>query len=123
MSIDALALRGLLDVPASLADADWKPFRPGIDAVTIYEDGTHGAAAMLLRYAPGASAPAHVHEGFEHIFILMGSQDDERGHHPAGSLLIHPPGSEHRVRSDEGCIVLAIWEKRVRFLAPESPTP
>ena len=114
--MDAVVLRGLLDARTHLADAQWQPFRPGIDAITIYEDGSEGAAAMLLRYQPGAYAPPHVHEGFEHILILSGSQIDERGHHPAGSLLIHPPGSEHRVHSDEGCIALAIWERRVRFL-------
>lgn len=117
--MDAIAIRGLLDTADSLAGRDWKPFQPGIECVPIYETADDGPAAMLLRYQPGAQAPAHRHQGFEHILILSGSQSDERGHHPAGSLLINPPGSEHHVRSDEGCVVLAIWERRVRFLAED----
>ena len=112
--MDALTLRGLLD--AGAAERDWQPFHEGIDCLPIYAQGEDGAAAMLLRYQPGASAPPHLHRGIEHILILSGSQNDERGHHPAGSLLIHPPDTEHRVRSDDGCIALAIWQRRVRFL-------
>lgn len=117
--MNPIAMRGLLDVAATVAAADWKPFHPGIDCVPIYETPDGGPAAVLLRYQPGAAAPAHEHEGYEHILILTGSQTDERGHHPAGSLLINPPGTQHHVRSEEGCIVLAIWERRVRFLRLE----
>lgn len=109
-------MRGLLDVAALADQSGWQFFHTGIDCLPIYETPNGGPAAMLLRYQPGASAPAHVHEGVEHILILSGSQSDERGHHPVGSLLIHPPGTEHHVRSDEGCIVLAIWERRVRII-------
>jgi hypothetical protein len=34
----------------------------------------------------------------------------------AGSLVINSPGTRHAVVSDEGCILLAIYEKPVRFL-------
>ncbi|MGQ0618874.1 MAG: cupin domain-containing protein [Panacagrimonas sp.] len=117
--MNAIAMRGLADVTALAETQQWKPFHAGIDCVPIYETPDNGPAAMLLRYQPGAQAPVHVHEGHEHILILSGSQIDERGHHPVGSLLIHPPGTEHHVRSDEGCIVLAIWERRVRFIEDE----
>lgn len=113
--MDAIAIRGLLDVAATVKAQDWKPFHPGIESALIYETPDDGPGAMLLRYEPGAHAPAHIHQGFEHILILSGSQTDERGHHPTGSLLIHPPGSLHHVHSDDGCVVLAIWERRVRF--------
>lgn len=114
--MNSIAMRGLLDVAATVAEGDWQPFQPGITCVPIYETPDDGPAAMLLRYAPGARAPAHEHQGYEHILILSGSQTDERGHHPVGSLLINPPGTKHHVRSDEGCVVLAIWARRVRFL-------
>jgi anti-sigma factor ChrR (cupin superfamily) len=118
--MNALALRGLLDIAAHASDYDWQPFHPGIDCVPIYDGGQGGSAAMLLRYQPGARAPAHHHIGHEHILILSGSQSDERGRHPTGSLLIHPPGTDHHVYSEDGCIVLAIWEKRVRFIENSS---
>jgi len=32
------------------------------------------------------------------------------------AVVINPPGTRHSVSSDEGCIVLAIWQAPVRFL-------
>lgn len=117
--MNPIALRGLFDMERFAAAHQWQPFHPGIDCLPIYETPDDGPAAMLLRYQPGASAPVHLHQGIEHILVLSGSQDDERGHHPAGSLMIHPPGTDHHVRSDEGCVVLAIWERRVKMVEGE----
>jgi len=33
-----------------------------------------------------------------------------------GSLIINPPGTSHSILSENGCIVLAIYEKPVKFL-------
>lgn len=112
----AIVLEGLLDVANTLRPEDWKPFHPGIVCHPIYETADDGPAAMLLRYAAGAHAPVHVHQGYEHIFVLSGSQTDERRRHVAGSFMVHPPGTEHRVHSEDGCVVLAIWERRVRLI-------
>jgi anti-sigma factor ChrR (cupin superfamily) len=71
-----------------------------------------------VRYRRGAPAPLHEHLGFEHIVMLEGSQADERGIYPAGTLAINPAGSRHSVWSDDGCVALLIWEKPVRFLEP-----
>lgn len=109
-----------LNLPQLLAQAEaqgWQPFHSGIDCYPIYAEGEQGPAAMLLRYQPGAHAPPHLHQGFEHILVLSGSQTDERGRHGVGTLLIQEPGSEHRLYSEDGCVVLAIWEKRVKMLA------
>jgi anti-sigma factor ChrR (cupin superfamily) len=93
---------------------DWKPFHPGVSIARLYkEDDGHTAA--LLRYEPGATVPQHVHPGYEHLFILSGDQVDQVGEHPAGTLLVNPPGSAHQVTSPSGCLVLAIWEQPPRF--------
>lgn len=97
---------------------DFVPFRPGVKAAWLYGRDTDGPAAALLRYAPGTSIPAHRHEAYEHILVLEGVQEDDRGRYPAGTLVINSPGSQHRVSSPEGCLVLVIWEKRVTFLEP-----
>lgn len=101
---------------ADPAGLDWQPFRPGIEAAWLYRTDDNGPAAAYLRYQPGASAPRHQHVGYEHIFILTGSQRDENGLHPAGTLVINPPATAHSVTSDDGCLVLAVWERPVRFL-------
>jgi anti-sigma factor ChrR (cupin superfamily) len=58
----------------------------------------------------------HEHKGYEHILILTGSQRDETGISNAGTLVINQPGTRHKVHSDAGCIVLAIYEKPVEFV-------
>jgi anti-sigma factor ChrR (cupin superfamily) len=99
-------------------EAAWTPFRPGIHIQYLYRD-SEGAAAALLRYEPGASIPAHEHLGHEYILVLAGAQSDEHGTYPAGTFIVNPPQSVHRVTSEGGCVVLIIWEKSVRFLEPD----
>lgn len=99
----------------------WQPFRPGVEIHRLYGDGTAGPTAVLLRYRDAAKVPLHAHDGYEHILVLTGSQRDQNGPLRAGTLAIHPPGTTHSVVSDAGCIVLAIYEKPVRFLNRASP--
>ncbi len=96
----------------------WTPWREGIDIFRIYGDGRTGPAAALLRYAPNAEVPLHEHDGHEHIFVLSGFQEDEAGVYRAGTMIVNPPGSRHRVRAPEGCTVLVIWEQPIIFLDP-----
>ena len=114
-------LLGLAQSP----DCTWTPLRPGVDEHRIYGgDGEGGGAggsgplASILRYAPGAQVPYHRHDGYEHVYVLAGSQRDSRGTHRAGTLVVNPPGSRHDVISDEGCIALLIWERAVVFTEP-----
>jgi anti-sigma factor ChrR (cupin superfamily) len=93
----------------------WQPFRDGIEACWLYRNGDHGPAAAYLRYAAGAHVPAHWHAGYEHVLVLQGSQSDRNGRHVACSLVVNEPGSAHEVVSEEGCVVLVIWERPVIF--------
>jgi anti-sigma factor ChrR (cupin superfamily) len=94
----------------------WEPFRDGIEIKRLWGDPRAGASVALLRYQPGARGPRHRHGGFEVIYVVSGSQSDERGTYVAGSLVVNPEGDEHHVRSDEGCVVLLIWERPVEFV-------
>jgi anti-sigma factor ChrR (cupin superfamily) len=110
---NVLILKDLLDIAARQDELSWEPFRPGVDIYRLYKDGEGGAMAALLRYQPGASVPMHAHTGFEHIFVLSGSQTDRNGKHEVGTLVINAPDTRHSVISEAGCIVLVIWEKPV----------
>ncbi len=68
-----------------------------------------------MLYEPGAGVPLHQHLGYEHLIILSQSQTDQRGEREKGTLIINPPGSSHSVSSTLGALVLAIWEKPVKF--------
>lgn len=95
----------------------WAPFRPGVQIHRLHGGGPDEPAAALLQYAPGARVPRHRHTGYEHVFVVTGAQSDERGRYAAGTLIVNPPGSTHSVASDEGCVVLVIWERPVQFEA------
>jgi anti-sigma factor ChrR (cupin superfamily) len=107
----------LSDLPnVNLEALEFRHFRQGIQRANVYLDPATSASTAFLRYQPGATVPLHRHIGYEHIWVLSGSQADDDGVYPTGSVLIHGPGSQHRVWSDEGCLVLAIWERGVEFI-------
>jgi anti-sigma factor ChrR (cupin superfamily) len=94
----------------------WEPFREGVSICRIYGNSKEGPSAALLKYEPGASLPPHRHVGYEHLIVLQGTQIDESGETHAGTLVVNPPGTTHRVRNEGPCVVLAIWERPVEFI-------
>ena len=91
----------------------WRPFRDGVEISEIMS-GT--PAVAMLRYKPGASVPRHLHTGLETIIVLEGTQSDERGDYPAGSVILNPEGTTHAVWSTDGCVVLIQWQRPVEFI-------
>jgi anti-sigma factor ChrR (cupin superfamily) len=55
--------------------------------------------------------------------MLAGEQVDEISKAETGALIINPPGTSHSILSENGCIVLAIYEKPVKFILPLEGTP
>lgn len=94
----------------------FEPFREGIE-IHHLERGSDGEPSVaLLRYAPGASAPLHVHDGLETILVLEGAQSDQNGTYEKGDWVVNPVGSRHTVWSDSGCVILIQWDRPVRFI-------
>jgi anti-sigma factor ChrR (cupin superfamily) len=111
----AIRLTDLFNIGDWHDSLSWQPLSEGVDVYPLYEAGS-GSKAVLLRYQPGSGVAAHRHIGYEHILVLHGKQTDELGTAESGTLTINPPGTAHTISSDAGCIVLAIYEKPVRFL-------
>lgn len=97
-------------------DVAYEPFRDGIEAHWLVRGGQEAPSAAILRYAPGASVPRHRHPGLETIVVLDGTQSDENGDYPAGSVVFNPVGSEHSVWTRGGCVVLIQWNLPVVLL-------
>jgi anti-sigma factor ChrR (cupin superfamily) len=97
-------------------ELDWEPFRPGIRVHWLYRTDQGGGEAALLRYERGATVPLHEHVGWEHIFVLAGSQSDGAALYGKGALMISAPGTQHAIASEEGCVVLAVWQHPVRIV-------
>ena len=117
-----LKLNDLFQISGWQQKLHWKPFLDGVDIYRLYGDNESGPTAALLRFKPGGRVPLHEHTGFEHIFVLSGSQVDENSSAETGSLIINPPGTSHSILSEAGCIVLAIYEKPVKFLSDTTAT-
>lgn len=102
--------------PPDEASLTWEPFRDGVEASWLYRNGADGPAAAFLRYRPGARVPLHRHRGYEHVYILRGSQTDRQGRLGPGSFIVNPPGSQHDVVSEDGCLALLVWQIPVEII-------
>ncbi|MEU3524262.1 cupin domain-containing protein [Streptomyces sp. NPDC038707] len=90
--------------------------RAGAEMHALYttdDTGPGGPAAAVMRYLPGAVAPAHRHPGYELIYVLSGELETDDGVYPANSLLVMPPNSVHAPRSPRGAVGLVVWERPV----------
>ncbi|EHB55877.1 Urea transporter [Mycolicibacterium rhodesiae JS60] len=117
MPVAPITFSNLLEQAKKLrATDDWQPFRSGVTAHWLYNDGDGGPSAVLLRYEAGARVPQHEHVGYEHVFVLEGDEFDENGSYPAGSFTVNPPGTRHSPGSVGGCVALLIYDKAVRFV-------
>jgi anti-sigma factor ChrR (cupin superfamily) len=112
-----LELSNLFNIAEWQHEIPWQPFKDGLEIYRLYGDGESGPNAALIRFKKAGKVPWHTHTGFEHILVLAGVQRDQHGAAMPGTLTINPPGTAHRVESEAGCIVLAIYEKPVEFLA------
>jgi anti-sigma factor ChrR (cupin superfamily) len=116
-------LTGFHDDTFDVEELDFQPLltdgRTGVEMHRLYgpdQTGPGGPSAGLVRYAPGASTPAHLHPGYELIYVLDGQMETDAGVFEAHSLLVQPPSSTHQPRSSTGCLLLIVWEKPVEQL-------
>lgn len=94
-------------------DLPFSYFREGVEIHHIQQGSP---AVAILRYAPGAKVPLHLHTGLETILVLEGVQSDERGDYGKGTVILNPQGTSHSVWSKSGCAVFIQWERPVEFL-------
>lgn len=77
----------------------------------LYQNKATGEMTVLLKWEPGAVLPFHRHPEIEQSWVLEGSFYDHDGICRAGEFVWRQPGSFHETKSDEGCILLAIYRK------------
>jgi anti-sigma factor ChrR (cupin superfamily) len=93
--------------------AEWVPSPEiGVERILLDRDGGEIArATSIVRYAPGARFPAHVHGGGEEFLVLDGEFRDADGIYAAGSYVRNPPGSRHAPWSESGCtLFVKLWQ-------------
>ncbi len=88
---------------AHLGEGDWEPLEPGIDSKTLWNDRT-----SLLRCAPGAVMPGHLHEGKEHLLVLSGDLIIGGRAFLSGDYVVSPEGYDHFFHTTRtGCLLLS----------------
>ena len=94
------------------AKLEWKPSQfPKIQMKVLYRNDEAGEMTVLLKWEPGAVLPFHRHPEIEQSYVLEGSFYDHDGICRAGQYVWRHPGSLHETRSDEGCLLLAVYRK------------
>lgn len=91
---------------------EWQPSQfEKISMKVLYRNDAAGEMTVLLKWEPGAVLPFHRHPEIEQSYVLQGSFYDHDGICRAGQYVWRHPGSLHETRSDEGCILLAVYRK------------
>ncbi len=100
----------------NLADIEWQDApAPGVERKMLDRVGEEVArATSVVRYAAGASFPAHDHAQGEEFFVLDGTFCDEHGTYPAGTYVRNPPGSRHTPACPDGATIFV----KLRQFAP-----
>lgn len=106
-----------------IPDLDFVPMEPGLrENVLIHKlfdntvDDPTGSDAALIKYLPGAFIPLHLHRGYEMVLVLQGEYIENGETHNPGSLIIRAPGTTHSMRSNTGCVILAMRDIPVKQL-------
>jgi putative transcriptional regulator len=94
----------------------WKLLLGGARMAPLCDDPATGAKLMIGQMPPGLRFPRHL-QGYEHVVVLAGGYDDERGEFVAGDYGVYEPGSEHGPETLDGdsCWILFRIDGPVRF--------
>jgi anti-sigma factor ChrR (cupin superfamily) len=81
--------------------------------VEVKDLGTaDGRSMQLVRFAPGASFPLHIHGGPEFIYLLEGAAVQEGQLLEAGWASVATTGTtDHEFHSPTGCVFLTVYSE------------
>lgn len=88
-------------------EGEWITLLPGVEKKILNEDHKNQIQSYLLKIAPGASIPEHLHPGDEEGFMIEGEVSFGDIHLSAGDYLFAPKGTTHaKATTKTGCMVL-----------------
>jgi anti-sigma factor ChrR (cupin superfamily) len=98
-------------------DLPWResPYA-GVQWKKLHFDKGTGGSAVLLRFEPGASYGTHQHPAGEEYLVLDGTLEDGGQTYGQGTYVNHPPGSVHRPRSKDGCLLFVTLPQPIEDL-------
>jgi len=95
--------------PRQWSDPDWEEVASGISCKLLATDSEEHRVSMLVRLAPGAHYPPHIHAGVEELHLLDGELwIDDRKLHPGEYNRAEPGTGDKRVWSETGCTCVLV---------------
>jgi anti-sigma factor ChrR (cupin superfamily) len=113
---EAAADAAATSAPVDFAEPEWEQVAPGIACKLLATDTAYDRVSMLVRLAPGAEYPPHVHAGIEELHLLDGElYIDDRKLFPGDYNHAVPGTRDRRVWSETGCTCVLITSTRDRL--------
>ena len=94
------------------SEPEWEKVAAGISCKLLATDTVRDRVSMLVRLAPGAAYPPHVHAGVEELHLLHGELWIDRRKLYPGDYNRGEPGVDQRVWSETGCTCVLITSTR-----------
>jgi anti-sigma factor ChrR (cupin superfamily) len=95
------------------SEPEWNDVAPGISCKVLASDDVAHRVSMLVRLAPGAHYPPHVHAGVEELHLLEGELwIDDRKLYPGDYNRGEPGAADKKVWSETGCTCVLITSTR-----------
>jgi len=99
----------VLPLAQQWSEPDWELVAPGIECKLLATDTERHRVSMLVRLAPGARYPAHIHAGVEELHLLDGELwIDDRKLYPGDYSCGAPGARDERVWSETGCACVLV---------------
>jgi anti-sigma factor ChrR (cupin superfamily) len=94
-------------------DSGWETLREGIQIKHLSKDPKSGLQMDIIKVRSNFTDSAHIHDGFEWVYVLEGSFYDKRGHHKKGDFTKNVKGERHQISTKSGCKMIVIWSGSV----------
>ena len=94
-------------------EPEWEEVGAGISCKVLANDTGRNRLSLLVRLAPGAAYPPHIHAGVEELHVLHGELwIDDRKLYPGDYHRAEAGTTERRVWSETGCMGVLITSSR-----------
>ena len=94
-------------------EPDWEEAAPGLSYKLLATDTERDRVSMLVRLAPGADYPPHIHAGVEELYLLHGELwIDDKKLHPGDYNRAEAGTGDQRIWSETGCTCILLTSTR-----------
>jgi hypothetical protein len=86
---------------------EWFDFRPNVKKLILAGAAETEHIAILWYTVADGGVALHYHSKTESVYVIDGTQTDDKGSYPTGTVYFNPPGSGHAIRDSSGFFLLA----------------